>query len=46
MRPNAAGWVMSAKRPATRLKRLVALVAACAADERVAEISPRTGPKG
>ena len=41
-----AHWVMSAKRPATRIKRLSALVAACATGKRVAELSPRSRPKG
>jgi uncharacterized protein YdeI (YjbR/CyaY-like superfamily) len=45
-RRASAHWVMSAKRPATRTKRLVALVAACAARERLAELSPRSRPKG
>jgi hypothetical protein len=44
---NAGGhWVMSAKRPATRMRRLGALVAACAAGERLAELSPRSRPMG
>jgi uncharacterized protein YdeI (YjbR/CyaY-like superfamily) len=44
-RRAAANWVMSAKRPETRAKRLGALVEASAAGERVAEISPRPAPK-
>ena len=45
-RRSAASWVMSAKRPDTRAKRLGALVEGSAAGERVAAISPRPGPKG
>jgi uncharacterized protein YdeI (YjbR/CyaY-like superfamily) len=44
-RRSAANWVMSAKRPETRAKRLSALVKASAAGERVAEISPRPAPR-
>jgi uncharacterized protein YdeI (YjbR/CyaY-like superfamily) len=45
-RRSATDWVMSAKRPDTRAKRLGALVDASAAGERVAAISPRPAPKG
>jgi uncharacterized protein YdeI (YjbR/CyaY-like superfamily) len=47
-RRAATNWVMQAKRPETRAKRLGALVEASAAGERVAEISPpaRRNAKG
>ena len=37
-------WVMSAKRPETREKRLASLVAACARGERPAEVGGRPTP--
>ena len=37
-------WVMSAKRPETREKRLASLVAACARGERPAEVGQRPAP--
>ena len=45
-RRAASDWVMSAKRPDTRARRLGALVEASVAGERVAAISPRPVPKG
>jgi uncharacterized protein YdeI (YjbR/CyaY-like superfamily) len=39
-------WVMSAKRPETREKRLASLVAACARGERPAEVGQRPAPSG
>ena len=45
-RRSASDWVMSAKRPDTRARRLGALVEASAAGERVAAISPRPAAKG
>jgi uncharacterized protein YdeI (YjbR/CyaY-like superfamily) len=44
-RRAAAHWVISAKRPTTRARRVGALVAACAARARLAELSPRSRPK-
>ena len=43
-RRTAAHWVMSAKRPETREKRLAMLIQACAGGERVAAISPTPRP--
>ena len=45
-RRQTAHLVMSAKRNETRAKRLAALVAGCAAGERLAEITGRPRPKG
>jgi uncharacterized protein YdeI (YjbR/CyaY-like superfamily) len=45
-RRTASDWVMSAKRPDTRARRLGALVEASVAGERVAAISPRPVPRG
>jgi uncharacterized protein YdeI (YjbR/CyaY-like superfamily) len=47
-RRSATHWVMSAKRPETKAKRLAALVEACAGGERVAAITgtPRPGRAG
>jgi uncharacterized protein YdeI (YjbR/CyaY-like superfamily) len=39
-RRSATHWVMSAKRPETRAKRLTTLVESCAHGERVAAIAP------
>jgi uncharacterized protein YdeI (YjbR/CyaY-like superfamily) len=43
-RRSATHWVMSAKRPETREKRLATLVEDCARGERVAAIAPATRP--
>ena len=40
-RRAASYWVMSAKRPETRARRLEKLVAGCAAGERLVEITGR-----
>ncbi len=45
-RRAAASWVMSAKRPETRARRLEALVDACRAGQRLAELSPRPRHRG
>ena len=43
-RRTATHWVMGAKRPETRARRLAVLVEACAAGVRVSALSPRPGP--
>ena len=43
-RRTAAHWVMSAKRPETREKRLATLIEACARGERVAAMAPAPRP--
>ena len=43
-RRSATHWVMSAKRPETRAKRLATLVESCAHGERVAAIAPTPRP--
>ena len=44
-RRSATHWVMSAKRPETREKRLATLVEDCARGQRVAAIAPATRPE-
>ncbi len=43
-RRTATNWVMSAKRPETRAKRLATLIEACERSERVGAISPTPRP--